>query len=128
MSSQYTAVYEQQGKDFLPPRELEASVLSKAAMKLKQCQDNWESPQREKMLDEAIRYNQKVWSFFQSELSMPENPLPPNIRQDILNLSLFIDKRLFEVMAFPSDPRKLDIVININFNLAAGLRAEPQNP
>ena len=128
MSNQYTAIYEQQGKDFLPPRELEASVLSKAAMKLKVCQDKWESPEREKMLDEAIRYNQKVWSFFQSELSMPDNPLPKNIREDILNLSLFIDKRLFEVMAFPNDPHKLDIIININFNIAAGLRTTPPEP
>ncbi|MBV5350558.1 flagellar biosynthesis regulator FlaF, partial [bacterium] len=100
-------------------------VLSKAALKLKMCQDRWDSPEREKLLDEAIRYNQKVWSFFQSELSMPDNPLPKNVREDILNMSLFIDNRLFEVMAFPSDPRKLDIVININFNIAAGLRTTP---
>ncbi|MDY0300968.1 MAG: flagellar biosynthesis regulator FlaF [Trichlorobacter sp.] len=125
MNNQYTAIYEAQGKEFLSPRELEASVLSKAGMKLKQCQENWNAPEKEKMLDEAIRYNQKVWSFFQSELSMPDNPLPANIRQDILNLSLFIDKRLFEVMAFPDNPRKLDIVIDINFNLAAGLRTQP---
>lgn len=128
MTTQYSAIYEQQSKDFMPPRELEASVLSKAALKLKQCQDQWDTPEREKLLDEAIRYNQKVWSFFQSELSMPDNPLPKNIREDILNLSLFIDKRLFEVMAYPDDARKLDIVVNINLNIAAGLRTTPQEP
>ncbi len=128
MSTQYAAIYEQQSKDFMSPRELEASVLSKAALKLKNCQDKWDSPEREKMLDEAIRYNQKVWSFFQSELSMPDNPLPKNMREDILNLSLFIDKRLFEVMAYPQDPAKLDIVININLNIAAGLRTAPSGP
>lgn len=128
MSTQYAAIYEQQSKDFMSPRELEASVLSKAALKLKNCQDRWDSPEREKMLDEAIRYNQKVWSFFQSELSMPDNPLPKNMREDILNLSLFIDKRLFEVMAYPQDPAKLDIVININLNIAAGLRTTPSGP
>lgn len=125
MTTQYSTIYEQQSKDFMPPRELEASVLSKAALKLKQCQDQWDTPEREKLLDEAIRYNQKVWSFFQSELSMPDNPLPRNIREDILNLSLFIDKRLFEVMAYPDDVRKLDIVVNINLNIAAGLRTTP---
>lgn len=128
MTTQYSAIYEQQSKDFMSPRELEASVLSKAALKLKQCQDLWDTPEREKLLDEAIRYNQKVWSFFQSELSMPDNPLPKNIREDILNLSLFIDKRLFEVMAYPDDVRKLDIVVNINLNIAAGLRTTPQEP
>jgi len=68
---------------------------------------------------EAIKFNQKVWSFFQAELSDPENPLPKQLREDILNLSIFIDKRLFDVMAFP-DPNKLNIVIDINFNIAAG--------
>jgi len=128
MSNQYTAIYEQQGKDFLTPRELEASVLSKAALRRKICQDQWDSPEREKLLDEAIRFNQKVWSFFQSELSMPDNPLPKHLREDILNLSLFVDNRLFEVMAFPGDRRKLDIIIDINFNIAAGLRTTPPTP
>jgi flagellar protein FlaF len=87
---------------------------------LKRCQENWNAPDRNAILEEAIKYNQKVWSFFQSELSMPDNPMPKNLREDILNLSLFIDKRLFEVMACP-DPQKLTIAININLNLAAGL-------
>lgn len=120
------AAYEQQSKEAMPQRELEASVLTKAGLMLKQCQDNWSSPDRDRQLEEAIRYNQRVWSFFQSELSMPDNPLPKNLREDILNLSLFIDKRLFEVLAFPDNPRKLDIVVNINFNMAAGLRIKPE--
>lgn len=122
------ASYEKQSKEFMPQRDLEASVLTKAGLMLKQCQENWESPDRINLLDEAIRYNQRVWSFFQSELSMPDNPLPKNLREDILNLSLFIDKRLFEVLAFPDNPQKLDIVININFNLAAGLRTSADDP
>ena len=34
-------------------------------------------------------------------------------------------KRLFEILAFPN-PEKLSIVIDINFNLAAGLRTKPE--
>jgi flagellar protein FlaF len=64
-----------------------------------------------------------VWSFFQAEPSDPENPLPKSLREDILNLSIFIDKRLFEVLASP-DPDKLSIVIDIDFNIAAGLRTK----
>lgn len=88
---------------------------------LKSVKDNWGAPDRDQKLLEAVKFNQKVWSFFQAELSDPENPLPKNLREDILNLSIFIDKRLFEVMAFP-DPEKLAIVIDIDFNIAAGLR------
>lgn len=113
-------------KENLSGRELEASVLSRAGLMLKQVKDNWDSPDRDHKLLEAVKFNQKVWSFFQAELSDPENPLPKNLRQDILNLSVFIDKRLFEVIAFP-DPEKLSIVIDINFNIAAGLRTKVED-
>ncbi len=119
----YTSVH----KEGMSQRDLEASILTRAGLMLKNCQDNWQSPDRNQKLEEAIRFNQKVWSFFQSELSMPDNPLPKNIREDILNLSLFLDKRLFEVMAYP-DPAKLTIAININLNLAAGLMKKHEEP
>lgn len=112
-------------KEHLSGRELEASVLTRAGLMLKQVQENWAAPDRDDKLLEAIKFNQKVWSFFQAELSDPENPLPKNLREDILNLSLFVDKRLFEVMANP-DKDKLQIVIDINFNIAAGLRTKPE--
>jgi len=119
----YTSVH----KEGMSQRDLEASILTRAGLMLKNCQDNWQSPDRNQKLEEAVRFNQKVWSFFQSELSMPDNPLPKNIREDILNLSLFLDKRLFEVLAYP-DPDKLTIAININLNLAAGLRKQHEDP
>jgi len=113
-------------KEHLSGRELEASVLTRAGLMLKAVQDNWQAPDREQKLLEAVKFNQKVWSFFQAELSDPENPMPKNLREDILNLSLFIDKRLFEVLADP-DKDKLQIVIDIDFNIAAGLRTTPQS-
>jgi flagellar protein FlaF len=121
--------YSNMQKETLSGRELEASVLTRAGVMLKACIDDWNSSDREEKLLEAIKFNQKVWSFFQAELTDPENPLPKNIREDILNLSIFIDKRLFEVLAYP-DSEKLRIVIDINFNLAAGLRsrAETEQP
>ncbi|OGU10245.1 MAG: flagellar biosynthesis regulator FlhF [Geobacteraceae bacterium GWC2_58_44] len=108
-------------KESMSGRELEASVLTKAGLMLKACQDNWDAPDRETKLLDAIKFNQKVWSFFQAELSEPGNPMPKQLREDILNLSLFLDKRFFEVMAYP-EPQKLSIAIDINFNIAAGLR------
>lgn len=115
-------VYKTHQSGELSGRELEASVLTKAGLLLKAVQDNWQMPGRNEKLLEAIRYNQKVWSFFQAELSAPANQLPDKLRQDILNLSLFVDKRLLEIMNDPS-PEKLSIVIDINFNIAEGLRS-----
>jgi flagellar protein FlaF len=108
-------------KATMSSREIEASVLTKAALLLKDCQDNWNSPDQEGRLDEALRFNQLIWSIFQGELVKEENPLPMNLKRDILSLSAFVDKRIFEVIAYPS-PEKLTIIININMSLAAGLR------
>ncbi len=127
MSNNPFNIYQNAQKDGMSQRELEASILTKAGLMLKNCQDKWNEPNRYARLEEAVKYNQKVWSFFQSELAMPDNPLPKKLREDILNLSLFLDKRLFEVLAYPN-PEKLTIAININLNLAAGLssRGEEQ--
>ena len=123
MNQNPISAYTSMQKEHLSGRELEASVLSRAGLMLKQVQENWNDPGKDKKLLEAIKFNQKVWSFFQAELSDPENPLPKKLREDILNLSIFIDKQLFEVLAYP-DPEKLTIVIDINFNIASGLRTK----
>jgi flagellar biosynthesis activator protein FlaF len=125
MSLNPTNAYTVMQKETLSGRELEASVLTRAGLMLKQAQENWGAPDREQKLLEAVKFNQKVWSFFQAELSDPNNPLPNNLREDILNLSIFIDKQLFDVLAFP-DPDKLSTIIDINFNIAAGLRTKPE--
>lgn len=112
------------GNSTISGRETEARVLTEAAQKLKKCQENWDSSDLEVKLDQALRYNQKIWSLFQAELTREENPMPGKLKIDILRLAAFIDKRIFEVMAFPA-PEKLNIIININQNIAAGLRGSP---
>jgi flagellar biosynthesis activator protein FlaF len=116
--------YKQVDKSTISGRETEARVLTEAALKLKKCQENWGSSDLEVQLDQALRYNQKIWSLFQGELEREDNPLPGKLKIDILRLAAFIDKRIFEVMAYPS-PEKLNIIININQNIAAGLRGSP---
>jgi flagellar protein FlaF len=122
--TQALRAYESVAKATLSDREIEAAVLTKAAVKLKECQDNWDAPDRDNRLEEALKYNQRIWSIFQSELSRENHELPKQLRLDILRLAAFIDRRIFDTMAFPS-PQKLKIVIDINSNLAAGLRSSP---
>ena len=105
----------------MPGRATEAAVLTKAALKLKTCRDNWQAADRAARLDEALKYDQLLWSILQGELAREDNPLPREIRVNLLRLSRFIDKRIFDIMAYP-EPQKLDILIDINQNIAAGLR------
>ena len=115
--------YQAVEKETLSGRALEASVLTKAAQRLRLVQENWQQPDLDALLEEVLRYNQRIWSLFQAELTQPENELPAEIKANLLNLSMFVDKRTFEVMAYPA-PEKLDVLININLNIAAGLRGE----
>jgi flagellar biosynthesis activator protein FlaF len=123
-AAQQLAAYRTVQKITSSDREIEALVLTRAAEKLADVQNNWDAPDRDELLDEALRYNQRIWSIFQGELLKEDNPLPRQLRSDILSLSAFIDKRTFEVMAFP-DPEKLNVIVNINLNIAAGLRGQP---
>lgn len=120
-AAQQLAAYRTVQKITSSDSEIEALVLTRAAQKLAEVQNNWDAPDRHELLDEALRYNQQIWSIFQGELLKEDNPLPRQLRQDILSLSVFIDKRIFEVLNSP-DPEKLTVIVNINLNIAAGLR------
>ena len=111
-------------KKTMSGRETEARVLSRAALKLKECQENWDSKTRRTELEEAFEYNHQIWSIFQSELTKPDHPMDKELRQDILNLSVFVEGRIFETRAYPA-PEKLTAIININNSLATGLRTSP---
>jgi flagellar protein FlaF len=110
----------------LSGRELEASILSRSAARLSAVQKNWNAPDREELLDEALRYNQRLWTLFQAELLDEENTMPTEIKRDLLSLSAFVDKRTFDVIAHPVQ-EKLNILIDINRNIAAGLRSGEAN-
>jgi flagellar biosynthesis activator protein FlaF len=114
--------YQSVQKETMSGRETEARVLSKAALKLKECQENWASETRRTELEEAFEYNHQIWSLFQAELTKPDHPMDKELRQNILNLSVFIEGRIYDTRAYP-DPEKLTAIIHINNGLAAGLRA-----
>jgi flagellar biosynthesis activator protein FlaF len=108
-------------KETMSGRETEARVLSRAALKLQRCQENWDSKTHHAELEEAFEYNHQIWSIFQSELTKPDHPMDQELRQNILSLSVFVEGRIYDTRAYPS-PEKLTAIININNGLAAGLR------
>ncbi len=114
-------IYEKIGKMGDTPRETEAKVLTKGALKLKMCIDCWESEAIGPLLAEALRFNQQIWSIFQADLASQDCRLPRDLRLNLLSLGAFIDKQIFSIMAHPA-PEKLTPIINISLSLAAGLR------
>lgn len=115
-------LYRKVEKETLSGRDLEASVLLKAAQKLMAARHRLASEKDVESLDEALRYNQRLWTLFQSELTEPDNPLPQPIKENLLALIGFIDRRTFSLMAEPT-PARIDVLIEINRNIASGLQA-----
>ena len=114
--------YEAAGKTTASSRELEGAALFKAARKLEAVRTNWASDSRQEDLNAALKYNQQLWTFFQSELSLPDHEMLTELRVNLLRLSAFVDRRTFEIMAAAEpSPDQLQILIDINRNVAAGL-------
>ena len=112
--------YESGAKSAPSGRELEAAALYKAARQLEACRRDWSRPDHVQELDIALRFNQRLWTFFQGEIAADDCALPRELRRNLLQLSAFIDRRTFEVMANPT-PEGLQALIEIDRNIAAGL-------
>jgi flagellar protein FlaF len=108
-------------KEIASPRDLEASLLLKAAARLQAVIDTWD--QNKSDLNDALTYNRKLWTLFLGSAVDSDNPLPLEIRQNVANLGMYI---MNQTIAVTSDP-KIEVVnslVNINRQLAAGLRGE----
>lgn len=124
MSNSLLNLYGDVEKATLSGRELEASVLSKAASLLLHVKNSWGVHDYLDLMEHAIKFNQQVWTFFQAELTHPDNPLPEDIKKNLLILSYIVDRRSFDILASPEE-KKIDLLISINQNIASGLRGDP---
>jgi flagellar biosynthesis activator protein FlaF len=106
-------------KETASPRELEASLLLRAAAKLQAVHDQWQDQPND--LDEAVLYNRRLWTVFIDAVLRDDSSLPPAIRENLANLGIFVMTETFSLMTNPL-PTNLVSLIKINRELAAGLR------
>lgn len=104
------------------PRETEGRALLEAARRLSDAQ---KTPDDRETMRAAARLNWRLWTIFQAEVAAPDCELPQEIRQNMVNLCNFVDKRTVDVLAQP-EPQKVDVLININRQIAAGLLTSPK--
>jgi flagellar biosynthesis activator protein FlaF len=100
------------------PREIEAQALLKAANKLQNVMSNW--PNSDADFAEALLFNRKLWAILLSAVTSDENPQTIEVRQNIANIGTFVMSQTAELQLYPQ-PEKLQPLIDINCNLAAGL-------
>jgi flagellar protein FlaF len=123
MQNSAALAYQQVGKQTINPRLLEANLLSRAAGQLQRVRDEWDVSRHE--LGTALAFNRKLWTVFLGSVTGEESPLPKSLRENIANLGLFVMKQTMTIQAEPA-PGKLTVLININREIAAGLRSSEQ--
>ena len=114
--------YARTARESSSPREIEAQTLLMAARKLVEVQTNWAGA--DKRMHAALLFNRRLWTIFMSAAESNDNPQPPEIRQNIINIAIFVMQRTVELQSNPT-AEKLQSLININSNIAAGLAGRP---
>lgn len=98
-------------------RQTESRALLEAARRLAEVPVDGEKNDEYRA---SLRLNWRLWTIIQSDIASDENPLPSEIKANIMSLSIFIDKHTVGALAEP-DTRKLGVLIDINRNIASGL-------
>lgn len=86
----------------------------------KRLDDAVRSPDDNEQLLAAVRLNWKLWTIVQADILDEASALSLEVRQNLLNLSNFIDKHTVGIITAP-EAEKLKTLIEINKNIAAGL-------
>ncbi len=113
--------YQQTTKAVETPREREAALLIKAAAALQNIRDTW--PQDFDQLSKALTFNRKLWTVFMNSATDETTGLPQQTRQNIVNLGMYVLNQTRDMTLEPR-PQRLDGIININRQIAAGLRGK----
>ena len=104
-------------------RQVEISILEMAAGKLRACLGKDEELGYDSCIDEALKFNQKVWDVFCADWSSESSSLEEDVRTSLLSLGLFVKKRTFTMLAQPTRAGVL-VIIELNDNLIQGLKGQ----
>lgn len=99
------------------PRSTEAWALGEASRRLALAA---RTDDQGVSLREALRLNQRLWSIFQAALTEPDCPLPREIRDNVLALSVMIDRHVMARLG-DLDGSKIGPILDINRAIAEGL-------
>ncbi|GAA0277093.1 hypothetical protein LNAOJCKE_1241 [Methylorubrum aminovorans] len=118
---QYAAnAYAKVARVALSPREAEAAVLLKAAGRLQALGPKVEMGAA---LNEALTFNQRVWTILASAATEPSSPLPIEVRNGMAQLSTYVFHTIVDAMIEPT-AKKIESLVSLNNHIAAGLQGD----
>jgi flagellar biosynthesis activator protein FlaF len=112
--------YAKIAKETASPRELEASLLLKAAAKLQAVGEEWDA-RKPRDFNEALLYNRRLWTVFIDSVLEDTNELPVPLRRNLAQLGMFVLGETYSLMTAPK-LEHLHSIVHINRSIAAGLR------
>ena len=118
MSRENLEIYQKAQHLAVAPSQAEAQALTRAAMLLDKARHSVNDDYA--AYATALTFNQTLWTIFQADLAGNAKDLPGGLRDDLLALSLFVDRQTILALGDPN-PKHLDALIEINRNLARGL-------
>lgn len=104
------------------PREVEAWALTEAARRIVAATRD---AANQAGLRDALLLNQRLWTIFQVSMAEADCPLPDDLRRNIFSLSVIVDRQTTARLV-DLDIAKMDILLDINRQVAAGLRERPK--
>ena len=118
---QYAAnAYAKVARVALSPREAEAAVLLKAAGRLRALGTQVETGPA---LNDALTFNQRVWTILASAATEPGSPLPVEVRNGMAQLLAYVVHTIVDTMIEPT-AAKIESLVSLNNHIAAGLQGD----
>ncbi|MBB4659639.1 flagellar biosynthesis regulator FlaF [Parvularcula dongshanensis] len=114
MYSDAQAGYAQARRQTLSPRGAERALLLELAGQLGRDEQPFTA------LADAVHRNVQLWTTLATDLSSPQNALPPEIRGSLLSLAGFVLRHSNGVLSESADAK---VLADINRQVAAGLAA-----
>ena len=116
-------VYRKSTRSTASPKTIERKLLEELASRLQES----ERHKKTQFADfaQALHQNLKLWLIFGTEAARDDNPMEKDLRGQILNLTDFVRK---QTSAALNGTVSVAILVEINRNIAAGLRGETPMP
>lgn len=111
------SAYKKTIKETESPRNIEKRVFSRITGQLENLEDNPEKVLNQEYKD-ALWENQKLWMALRSDLVLPENSLPPQLKAQLISLGIWVDNHTQKVL---KGQGKIQDLISVNKNIIAGL-------
>ena len=112
----YNAYSKTQNAGSSSPRDVEYRLLGATTAALLDAESSGVLVKRV----DAVCWNREVWAAFRLDLSHPSNGLPKKIREDLIDLSKWVDRETFRILN--GETIKLDGLIEVNKNIMNGLK------